>query len=151
VHFGLVLKGGQVLPKCGASPTRTPYTRIHYGQYMRAPAVKVWAAHRVRFPNPVFCSHHDYYSTDLKRRGALVGLSVEPRLPHVCILEIYLAPQVPQMPRPTRLFYDSMIPTVWETDVIMGGYSAAAAFPCTCRLCVCELQFPVSSLIDPHP
>jgi len=42
MHLGLVSSGGQVLPKCGA----IPYTRIHYGLHMRAPAVEVLHVHR---------------------------------------------------------------------------------------------------------
>ena len=47
-----------------------PYTRIHYGQYMRAPAVEDWAVHRAHFPNPIFYSHHDYYSIVPRRCGS---------------------------------------------------------------------------------
>jgi hypothetical protein len=46
MHLGLVSSGGQVLPKCGASP----YTRIHYGLDMRAPAVEVLPIHRDQIP-----------------------------------------------------------------------------------------------------
>jgi hypothetical protein len=124
------------------STTRTPYTCIHYGQYMPAPAVEVC----VHFPNPIFCSHHYYYGT-LRRRGVSMWSPVRHTL---ACLKFTSRRRCHRVPRPTRLFYDSYL-TVWETDVIISGYSAAAALPCSCHLCVCEFKFPVSSPIDSHP
>jgi hypothetical protein len=104
---------------------------------MRAPAVKDWSVHRVHFPNPIFCSHDD--DTVLSPRA--VGSQWGP-IRHTLLACLKFTSRHGCHVRTAC----HMTQCLWETDVITGVYSAATdAFPFSCHLRVCELQFPVSS------
>jgi hypothetical protein len=126
-HLGLVSSGGQVLPKCGASPTRASITVSTCVPQLSRYCLSIV----IKFPKSNFSSHHDDYCIVLRRRGAQRSpirhtpacLKFTSRhrchVRHACLMTQYLN-------------------IIWEIDVISHR----------CPSWVCELQFPVSSLFS---
>ena len=120
---------GRCCRKCGASPTRVSITVCTCVRQLSRYCLSIV----IKFPKSFFSSHHDDYCIALRRRGAqrspirhtLACLNFTSRhrchVRHVCLMTQYLN-------------------IIWETDVISHR----------CPSWVCELQFPVSSLIDSH-
>lgn len=113
--LGLVSRGGQVLPKCGASPTRASITACTCVRQLSRYCLSIV----IKFPKSIFASHHDDYCIVLRCHGAqrspirhtFACLKFTSRhrchVRHACLMTPYLN-------------------IIWETDVIIWWYPTVA-------------------------